>query len=263
MKPLTVLMPDVDPGLVTRSADLFDRLAATVETSPVCEGPNPSVFAPRGNPAYASGSSRTWDDGGVRTTMWSDGLGSRIVFRFDTVDGEVNVEMEMPRILTFLRDRRATSRLAADMAKRLRGHVQFHDARAMRICERAEGIMSALCLETSQETGGEPCSGPVTVRFPSPLLANEPRVTFARRNGLELCGSRALAGLISRRLPSTLCVSTGGSRSRIRIASHTIAVAQGRLDTMEILRMTRAAEGQVPHDHPPLVKWLQPNEDER
>lgn len=263
MKPLTVLMPGVDRGLVTRCADLFDRLAATVETSPECEGPEPSVFAPRGNPAYASGNSKTWDDGGVRTTMWSDGLGSRIVFRFDTVDGEVDVEMEMPRVLTFLRDRRATSRLAADMARRLRDHVDFDDARTMRIWARAAGIMSALCLEVAQEMGGEPGSGPVTVRFPSPLHANVPRVPFARRGGLELCTSKAMTRLVSRRLPSTLCVSAGDSRSRIRVASYTQAVPQAPIDTMEILRMTRAAEGQVPHDHPPLVKWLQPNEDER
>jgi hypothetical protein len=263
MRPLTLLMPDLDRESVIRTAALFDRLAAGIGTSPECEGPNSSAFAPTGNPAYASGSCRTWDDGGLKTTLWSDGMGFRIVFRFDSADGAIDVETEMPKVLTFLRDRSAKSRLAADLAKRLRSCVTFDDPRAVSTLTKADGILAAMSYQIAQETGRTIPSVPAVVRLPSPLMPNEAGPTFARRGRLDLVPTRSFTDLMRRRIPSTLRVSAGPSDSRIMISAERREVAVAEVDAMDMLRMARKADGHVPRDHPPLVEWQEPWKEQR
>lgn len=259
MGPLTLLSPDVDVALVKRSACLMIEAERHLDDAEPCEGPGAAWFAERGRFGIGAGSTKSWRSGPMTTTLWSDGEGQRIAVLVEDgrnpVRPKVEIGMEMPRSLAFLRGKAPLKALMKSIGTRLDACCPDDNPKAVGRLARADDLIAALCLEAMKATDGMEASKMMSVRIPSPLQpkgSDGPLFTDGRR---ELVTTAAFRDLLRRRVPSTLIVHEGRSADAVMLRGVTRTIDFGSRDAMEMLRMGVAASRGLKRTHPPLVEW--------
>jgi len=255
MKSLTILTPGVDESVSRDCHCMLNRFFWQKDRFEECSGPGASEFGRAQATSLGSGSTKSWTDGETVVTLWSDGEGYRIAIRLQDGVRDVEVGMEMPRTLTFLRDRDALAKLAWDVKSRMGTRRLMEDPRTIASLARAEGLVAALSLQASQSIGDLGGGVPATIRLPSPLQPKGSDPVLAIRDGRELVPTSAFRSLMRTRIPSTLRIREGRKPNAVFLEAETREADPCARDAMETLRIGVAASPHLPHDHPPLVEW--------